>query len=129
MIRHSFLSSLLVLGLVTILGLPISSQAADNNDQAKQGATLFRDKGCTFCHGVNGEGTKKAPAVNELWKDKTWTPEKITKQILDGGQKMPPYRESVSDEEASQLVEYLRAKEKPAPAAASDEASPVSPQP
>jgi len=76
---------------------------------------LFRDKGCTYCHGVGGIGTKKAPSLTDLPKDKTWSPERITNQILNGGQKMPPFRESLSDEEVAQLVGYLRAKTKPIP--------------
>jgi mono/diheme cytochrome c family protein len=48
-----------------------------------------------------------------LGKDKQWPPTKITNQIMNGGQKMPAFFESVTDEEAAQLVAYLRAKHKP----------------
>jgi mono/diheme cytochrome c family protein len=93
----------------------------------KAGAALFRDKGCSFCHGVGGVGSKKAPALTGLPADKVWTPEKITDQILNGGQKMPPFRDSVTDDEVSDLIAYLRAKEKPdpppAPAAAAQSAA------
>lgn len=74
---------------------------------------LFRDKGCAYCHGMDLAGTKKAPALAEVRKDKAWTPEKMTDQILNGGQKMPPFRESLSDEEINQLVAFLRAKKRP----------------
>jgi mono/diheme cytochrome c family protein len=79
------------------------------------GAVLFRDKGCSYCHGANLEGTKKAPSLADLRKQKEWTNEKITSQILDGGQKMPPFRESVSDDEIQQLIAFLRAKNRPTP--------------
>ncbi len=79
------------------------------------GAILFRDKGCTHCHGVGGIGTKKAPNLVDLRKNKLWTPAQITNQILNGGQKMPPFSDSVTDEEAAQLVAYLRAKHRPVP--------------
>jgi mono/diheme cytochrome c family protein len=82
------------------------------------GAVLFRDKGCRFCHGANLEGTKKAPALAEIRKQKTWTNEKITAQILDGGTKMPPFRESLSDEEIQHLIAFLRSKNRPTPPAA-----------
>ena len=108
--------------------MPGSLFAAKNSEQEKSGAVLFRDKGCTYCHGVGGVGTKKAPALTDLPTDKTWTPEKITSQILDGGQKMPPFRESVTDEEVGDLIAYLRAKNKPVPPpASSDETSPAPP--
>jgi mono/diheme cytochrome c family protein len=64
---------------------------------------------------VGGIGAKKGPALTNLRKDKLWTPEKITSQILNGGQKMPPFSESLTDSEAAQLVAYLRAKHKPSP--------------
>jgi mono/diheme cytochrome c family protein len=85
-----------------------SSKAAE-----EAGAILFRDKGCTFCHGAGGAGTAKAPSLIGLRNNKLWPPERITQQILNGGQKMPAFGESVSDEEAAQLVAYLRARHRP----------------
>jgi mono/diheme cytochrome c family protein len=79
------------------------------------GASLFRDKGCAHCHGEAGAGGKKGPSLTGLRKDKLWPANKLTAQIVNGGQKMPPFAESLSDEEAAQLVAYLRAKHKPIP--------------
>jgi mono/diheme cytochrome c family protein len=103
--------------------------AAKSSDQEKEGALLFRDKGCAYCHGVGGEGTKKAPALTLIPKDKTWTPEKITNQILNGGQKMPPFRDSLTDEDVSNLIAYLRAKNKPVPPPAATQETPAAPSP
>lgn len=107
-----------------MMASPAAFSAAKKDEAEKAGAVLFRDKGCAYCHGVNGEGTKKAPALSDLPKDKEWPPEKITDQILNGGQKMPPFRDSVTDEEAAQLVAYLRAKNKPTPPPATTPDSP-----
>jgi len=85
----------------------------------KAGAVLFHDKGCAHCHGADGAGTSKAPSLAGLCNDKAWTPAKITDQILNGGQKMPPFRESVTDVEAADLVAYLRARHRPTPPPAS----------
>ena len=79
------------------------------------GAVLFRDKGCEHCHGVGGIGTKKGPPLTTIRTDKAWPPEKITKQILDGGKKMPPFADSLTDPEVAQIVAYLRAKHRPVP--------------
>jgi mono/diheme cytochrome c family protein len=99
--------------------LPAHALFGSKTKAAEQaGALLFRDKGCAHCHGADGTGGKKGPALTDLRKNKLWTPAKITDQIMNGGQKMPAFRESVSDEEAAQLVAWLRAKHRPvAPAA------------
>jgi mono/diheme cytochrome c family protein len=123
-------SSLLLIALIAVLANPAAVSAAKKGDEEKAGAVLFRDKGCTYCHGVGGIGTKKAPSLTGLPKDKAWTPEKITNQILNGGQKMPPFRDSVTDEDVSDLIAYLRARNKPEPppAPTQDSAPASSPQ-
>jgi mono/diheme cytochrome c family protein len=103
----------LIVALFLCPALPASAQAGVKPEQA--GAILFRDKGCAYCHGVGGIGGKKAPVLVDIRKNKLWTPPKITSQILDGGQKMPPFRDSLTDEEVAQLVAYLRAKNRPIP--------------
>ena len=100
---------------VLLLLAATAAFAADSKEAAKAGAALFRDKGCTFCHGVDLKGTKKAPALAAIRTDKAWPADKITDQILNGGKKMPPFRDSLSDDEIQQLVEFLRAKDRPTP--------------
>ncbi len=111
-LRFSVLLSLAFLfAAETVVALP----GADATVDEKAGALLYRDKGCVQCHGANLEGTKKGPALADIRDDKAWPPEKITKQITDGGAKMPPFGESLTDPEVAQLVAYLRAKDRPAP--------------
>lgn len=98
---------------VLVASLPAVAASSDAKEQEKAGAALFRDKGCTYCHGEDLKGTKKAPSLYEIEKDKNWTPEKMTDQILNGGQKMPPFADSLSDDEIAQLVAFLRAKKRP----------------
>lgn len=105
-----FISLGLILPAVSVLAAPANPEGS-----AKTGAALFSDKGCTYCHGSVGQGAKKGPALTDVWKDKTWTNEKITNQILNGGQKMPPFQDSVSDDEVKDLIAWLRAKNKPTP--------------
>ncbi len=121
--------SFLVLGLIAMVAIPTQLLASQKSDQEKAGAVLFRDKGCTYCHGAGAVGTKKAPALTDLHKDKAWTPEKITNQILNGGQKMPPFRDSVTDDEVTDLIAYLRARNKPAPPPANPQDSAPAPSP
>jgi mono/diheme cytochrome c family protein len=107
----SRLLTLLLLSLA--LASPLFAAATEADEKA--GAVLFRDKGCEHCHGVAGVGTKKAPPLADIRKDKNWPSEKITQQILNGGRKMPPFADSLSDPEIAQIVAYLRAKHKPVP--------------
>ncbi len=89
--RVNLLASLLSLVLIAI---PVSAASAASSKQeelAKAGAALYRDKGCSYCHGAGGAGTKKAPPLTDIWKDKKLTTERMTNQILNGGQKMPPF--------------------------------------
>lgn len=111
------------LRLALIVLVPVSMIAAtrlastqpEEKPAAQAGAALFRDKGCTFCHGATAAGTDKGPALIGLNASKEWTPARISNQIVKGGQKMPPFGDALTDEEVAQLVAYLKAKNRPAP--------------
>ncbi|HEY1984685.1 MAG TPA: cytochrome c [Terracidiphilus sp.] len=101
---------------VSVLGAPLAARAVDKTRADEQaGAILFRDKGCAHCHGDTLEGTKKAPSIKDIDKDPAWTTAKMTDQILNGGQKMPPFSDSLTDDEIARIVRYLRAKNRPSP--------------
>jgi mono/diheme cytochrome c family protein len=101
--------------------------AAHTKADEMAGAVLFRDKGCAHCHGARGEGTRKAPTLVNIRKNKLWTPAKIAEQIQNGGQKMPPFSDSLSDAETAQIVIFLRAKHWPAPPSAPAAPPPTAP--
>jgi mono/diheme cytochrome c family protein len=102
--------------LFLLAALPAHALFRGKNKAAEQaGAILFRDKGCAHCHGAGGSGGKKGPDLANLRKNKIWTPVKITNQILNGGQKMPPFSDSLTDPEIAQVVAYLRARRRPVP--------------
>jgi mono/diheme cytochrome c family protein len=100
--------------------LAATSHSAKADEQA--GALIFRQQDCAHCHGPEGIGGKKGPPLTNIRKNKDWPPEKITHQILNGGQKMPPFGDSLTDAQIAQLVAYLRAKHKPAPPVQSEPA-------
>jgi mono/diheme cytochrome c family protein len=102
--------------LAAMASNPAQALLSSKEKAAEQaGAILFRDKGCAYCHGAGGSGGKKGPDLSGLRTDKLWPPDKITNQILNGGQKMPPFADSLTDAEIAQLVAYLRAKQRPIP--------------
>ena len=108
-----------LVSLIVLLGLSAEPAhafwGAKKKAEAKAGALLFRDKGCAHCHGPAGVGGKKGPSLSNLPRDRMWTPAKMTDQILNGGQKMPPFSDSLTDQQVAQLVAYLRTKRKPVP--------------
>jgi mono/diheme cytochrome c family protein len=100
--------------IAALAAIPSFAASSSNGKAAElAGAELFRKLDCAHCHGEGGIGTKKAPSLVEIRKNKEWTPARITSQILNGGQKMPPFSDSLTDEEIAQLVAYLRAKHRP----------------
>jgi len=99
---------------LALLSATTAHPLSDSDADVKAGAVLFRDKGCVQCHGADLKGNKKGPALDDIRTDPAWPPEKITKQITDGGQKMPPFGETLTDPEVAQLVTFLRAKDRPA---------------
>jgi len=122
-------STILFAGIVLIfLASATPGYAEDSNEQAdaRAGAILFRDKGCAYCHGAGGIGTKKAPSLVDIRQDKQWPPQRIADQILNGGKTMPPFRDALSDQEIQQLVAYLRAKDRPSPPSPDSAATPPS---
>jgi len=110
-------SSLKLIACILALTLAAPSAFAFWGDKdkaaAQTGAVLFRDRGCARCHGANGVGDKKGPALTDLRRNKQWNVEHLRTQILNGGQKMPPFGEALSDPEVTQLIAYLRAKHRP----------------
>jgi mono/diheme cytochrome c family protein len=114
--RLKLFNAALIATFAVFAALPTQALIASNTETAEQaGAILFRDQGCVHCHGIGGTGTKKGPDLTGLPKDKSWPPAKITAQILNGGQKMPPFGDALTDEQIAQLVAYLRAKHRPVP--------------
>ena len=113
MVPFPFRSRLALLAvLISAIGLA-PAHALGHKKAEQAGANLFRDKGCPYCHGANTEGTKKGPSLVDLRK--TRTAAEITKQIVDGGRKMPAFGDDISKDQVAQIVAWLRAKHRPAP--------------
>ncbi len=105
-----------ILLLAAVAAIPMPARAASKTkaDQLA-GATLFRNQDCAHCHTMNGVGGKKGPDLTKINKDKLWTSDKIAHQILNGGQKMPPFSDALTDQQIAQIAAYLRAKHRPVP--------------
>jgi mono/diheme cytochrome c family protein len=126
---RKFISINLLFSLIFSAAISTPALGASSDVDEKAGAVLFRDKGCAYCHGVGGTGGKKAPSLVDIRKNTMWTPAKMVEQITNGGQKMPPFGDSLTDQEIAQLVAYLRAKKRPVPPPLAATAPAQAPQP
>jgi mono/diheme cytochrome c family protein len=92
-------------------------------EDKKSGATLFHEKGCEHCHGVDGRGGELGPDLSTVGKrlDK----QKLELQIRNGGSAMPAFGDVLQPDEIKALVDFLHAKRKvPKQAAGPKVASP-----
>jgi mono/diheme cytochrome c family protein len=97
---------------------------ASSKEGRQAGAVLFHEKGCEHCHGVDGVGTDRAPALTTVGKRRKKA--QIEQQIEKGGSGMPAYGEVLQPDEVKWLVEFLHAKRK-APKHPAATAAPVTP--
>ena len=71
---------------------------------------LFQ-RNCAACHGHEGEGrqigTLKVPALRE-GRPASDPDERLFAQIQDGGNGMPPFKYSLTDEQIRDLVRFVR---------------------
>jgi cbb3-type cytochrome c oxidase subunit III len=79
------------------------------------GGDLFKQK-CSMCHGADGKGyaALKTPDFTDSKVQASLTDEEITKIIKNGkpGTAMPPFKDSLSDDQIKSLVTYLRSLKK-----------------
>ena len=84
-----------------------SSAPAQDTDATR---TLFQ-RNCAVCHGKEGEGqqvgTLRVPALSE-GRPLTDRDERLFAQISDGGNGMPPFKFSLTDEQMRDLLRFVR---------------------
>jgi ubiquinol-cytochrome c reductase cytochrome b subunit len=78
-----------------------------------QGARVFYDKGCEFCHTVDGHGGIRGPDLSDAGD--RMTDEDITTRIFSGAANMPSYRGNMSPEDLSSVVAFLASRRKVPP--------------
>ncbi len=109
------------LGVLTELGLrapwvmafdtePLTMEEAGlEPGPAYQGAVLFHARGCQYCHAVSGRGGQYGPDLTDLTR--RMPPEFIVERTMRGIGNMPAYRNVLSAEEMSLIIEFLRSQE------------------
>jgi mono/diheme cytochrome c family protein/uncharacterized membrane protein len=105
--------ALLGWGLGACLGL--AAGEGDAAPQAHREAGELFGKRCARCHGADGTGQPRRARGGEIpnFTDAKWqatrTDDQLLASILDGKDKMPSFRDRLSEEEARDLVAHVRA--------------------
>ena len=85
---------------------------ASVNAAAQHGAVLFHDKGCEFCHQVEGQGGLRGPNLSNVANRLTVQQMKI--RILNGGTNMPAFAGILQPDQLDDLVQFLETRRREA---------------
>lgn len=72
------------------------------------GAKVFRDKGCEFCHKISGYGGIRGP--NLTYAGDRMTPEQMETRIYSGATNMPSYNGNITQQQLSDLLAFLNSR-------------------
>lgn len=96
--------------LVIAAGFPGPRASAASGADRAAGAEVYKQNGCEHCHGADGVGTDKGPALTTVGK--RLHKDQIEHQIRGGGKQMPPFQDVLNDGQIRDLVDYLAHKKK-----------------
>ena len=85
---------------------PLPAQVVRSDDAAVvQGAKLFHEKGCAFCHAIQDYGGERGPDLSDVAA--RMSSDQITTRITNGGPNMPAYVRVLTPEETRAIVAFL----------------------
>ena len=70
-----------------------------------EGARLFHEKGCEFCHAIEGFGGERGPDLSQVAS--RMSPVQIEARITNGSPNMPAYAQSLTPEEVRTIAAFL----------------------
>jgi ubiquinol-cytochrome c reductase cytochrome b subunit len=84
----------------TIVGVPSGPIA--------NGATVFYEKGCEYCHKIDGYGGIRGPDLTYVGD--RMSAEQIKTRIFSGATNMPSYNGNMSEDQLSSLLAFLESR-------------------
>ena len=109
-----------IVGVLTMIGneapwspnfdaKPLPATIVENaSPQVLEGAKLFFDKGCLYCHQINQYGGQRGPNLTDV--ENRLSTAALVIRIVNGGKDMPAFGGSLSESELSSIVAFLEAK-------------------
>jgi ubiquinol-cytochrome c reductase cytochrome b subunit len=70
-----------------------------------EGAVLFHEKGCEYCHAIDGYGGKRGPDLSDVRS--RMAPDQLAARITNGSLNMPAYARTLTPEQVRRLVVFL----------------------
>jgi mono/diheme cytochrome c family protein len=111
-LAKNFMLALAALALVSAACATRDGGAAQSGSSGAGGETrMLFERNCAACHGPQGEGkqigTLKVPSLRE-GRPATDPDARLLAQIHDGGNGMPPFKYTLTDEQIQDLLRFLR---------------------
>jgi mono/diheme cytochrome c family protein len=110
--KYLKLTALAIFAMIAFAACLTSSQkkAFVIADSKSYGASIFRQN-CAICHGPEGHGRTldngtKVPSLRE-GELKMLTPAAIANQIANGGNGMPPFRDTLTQREQQIMTDFV----------------------
>jgi len=75
-----------------------------------RGGMYFNDKGCLYCHKIDGHGGERGPDLSYIGD--RLSANELTWRIMNGGLNMPGFGGTLTSQELSDLVDFLKTRTK-----------------
>ncbi|WP_338875124.1 cytochrome b N-terminal domain-containing protein [Spirosoma sp. SC4-14] len=87
---------------------PLAQSVRFRDPKLERGASLFYKKGCQYCHRIDGHGGITGPELSRIGR--TWNPDQLKVQIVNGSDEMPAYGGMLTKAELNDLVTFLSSR-------------------
>jgi ubiquinol-cytochrome c reductase cytochrome b subunit len=85
---------------------PLAASVVGKGDSTVvEGARLFHEKGCQFCHAIDGSGGQRGPDLSQVASRMTAV--QIESRITNGSTNMPAYARTLTPDEVHTLAAFL----------------------
>jgi mono/diheme cytochrome c family protein len=79
--------------------------SASSRNQQRRGESIYNASGCAHCHRIHGTGGEKGPDLSGVGRRRKR--DQIRRQIVDGTNRMPPFKDELEEKDLKELIAYL----------------------